>query len=65
MDFYAAVDLRNGGTGDRYRGIKLRFADPRPDGYKEPRLVTPGCEKSWSELPENERCPNQGFFNWA
>jgi hypothetical protein len=62
MDFYALVDLMNGGTGDRDRGIELSFGDGE---CKEPRLVTPECTKTWDELPPNESCPNQGYFDWA
>ncbi len=67
-DFYDLVDLLNGGDGtDRRRGIDLMDVnrhDKPPKGIKAPKLVTLECDKPYADLPDNETCPDQGFFNW-
>lgn len=65
MDYYALVDIMNGGTGDRMRGIRLcdpNRHDPAPPNIKTPRLVSPGCDKTWEEIEPSKMCPDQGYF---
>ena len=65
MDFYALVDIMNGGKGDRMRGITLcdiNHHDPAPEHVKTPRLVNIDCTRSWADLPPVTMAPNQGYF---
>jgi hypothetical protein len=58
-DFYAVLDVMNGGDGDRNRGIKLAFGS-KP--VKRPKIVEADCDQRWQDLPDSEICPDQGYF---
>lgn len=69
IDVYAQIDLQNGGTGDREKGIDLTFKD-NPSGdfdYAEDHGIKTvrfsfSCNKKYKDLPPPETCPNQGYF---
>ena len=59
MDYYALLADMNGRGPDRDIGIRLAFGIEKP---KKPKLVTAGCKKGYSDLPDSEICENQGYF---
>jgi len=61
VDYFELLDKMNGGDGDdRDRGIFLDFSSDEP--VRRPKIVSPGCSKSWDELPDSESAPCQGYF---
>ncbi|KZX57762.1 hypothetical protein A3709_19255 [Halioglobus sp. HI00S01] len=64
VDYYSLVDIMNGGSGDRERGIDLCFGNngDHDPALKLPKLVTLNCKTSWADLPNSPSCEAQGFF---
>ncbi len=60
VDFYAALDEINGGTGDRDQGIKRAFSGD--DGVLFPKIASIDYAGTWDDLPDSPMCETQGYF---